>query len=214
VPHISFGDRLRIPPPLQRVVVFLLMLLVAAGAFAQSKEPAIQAIDAFESATRDHVLMHRRLERQIGSIEFGTPVAEINRIIHELAAALRAERAGARQGDFFTSALADLLRARISDALLEQRYTADDVRAAGRVDGVDYERVRLQVNDTLPWLLGVALLPCVLDVLPPLPPELQYRIVGDDLLLVDVHASLVLDILPRALIGLTVRDVRPQEAVR
>jgi hypothetical protein len=186
-------------------VIFLFTVLMTATASAQSNEPAIQAVTAFENATHDYALMHRRLERQIGSIQFGTPVAEINRIIGELAVAIRAERAGARQGEFFAPAVTHVLRARINDALLEHQYTADDVRAAG----VDYDRVRLRVNDTFPWLLAAAMFPCVIEALPPLPPELQYRIVGDDLLLVDVHASLVVDILPHALVDFTEKFPQP-----
>ncbi len=40
--------------------------------------------------------------------------------------------------------------------------------------------------------------PCVLDALPRLPHELQYRFVGRDLVLVDTHADLVVDILRNA----------------
>jgi hypothetical protein len=50
--------------------------------------------------------------------------------------------------------------------------------------------------------------PCVTGALPPLPTELQYRIVGDSLVPVDVHASLTVDILRNALAGLTVLDIR------
>ena len=39
----------------------------------------------------------------------------------------------------------------------------------------------------------------VIDVLPPLPDELQYRLVGGHLVLVDIHAGLVVDILRHAL---------------
>jgi hypothetical protein len=189
------------------VGALLLMLPMTAAAQAQPPEPANQVLIAFEHSTRDYVLMHRRLERLIGPLEIGTPVAEINRIIQELAAAIRAERAGARQGDFFTPALARLLRARIHDTLIEHRYTVDDARASSRVDGVDYARVKLQINGTFPWALGAAMLPCLIDALPPLPPELQYRMVDDLLVLVDVHASLIVDILPHALIDFTVWNV-------
>jgi hypothetical protein len=37
------------------------------------------------------------------------------------------------------------------------------------------------------------------DALPPLPSELQYRMVGGDLVLIDVHASVVVDILTNVL---------------
>ena len=191
-------------------IALLPVMLMAAAAHAQSPDPALRAIATFENATHDYALMHRRLERPIGSIEFGTPVPEINRIMQELAAAIRAERIDARQGDLFTPAVGHVLGARINHALLEYRYTAEDVRAAGRVDGVDYQRVRLQVNDTFPWILAAAMFPCVIAALPPLPPELQYRFVGDDLVLIDVHASLIVDILPYALIDLTARLPRLQ----
>lgn len=214
MPHINFAHRFGMPAWLASVGAFLLMVLMTAAANAQSREREIQEIAAFENATHDYALMHRRLEQQIGSIEFGTPVAEINRIIQELAAAIRAERADAKQGDFFTPSLGLVLRTRINDALREHRYTADDVRASGRVDGVDYGRVRLQVNDTFPWVLAVAMFPCVTEALPPLPPELQYRIVGDELVLVDIHASLIIDVLPHALIDMTARKSRPNGDVR
>jgi hypothetical protein len=191
------------PPCSSWLVAAVLMLLTIAGGATGVAQSSNQTITAFENATKDYALMHRRLERQIGSIEFGTPVAEINRIIHELAAAVRAERTSARQGDIFTPALAQVLRARINEALLEHQSTAEAVRGASRVDGVDYEQVRLKVNDTFPWILSTAMFPCVIEALPPLPPELQYRIVGGDLVLIDVHASLVVDILPQALADLT-----------
>ena len=184
------------------VAALLLMALIAA-AHAPPPQPAPRSVNTFEVAVRDYARMHRRLEGQIGPIEFGTPVAEINRIIRELSAAIRAERHDAAQGEFFTPDLAGVLRARITDALLDHGYTADDVRAAAGVNGVDYDRVVLRVNETFPWVLASAMFACVLEVLPPLPPELQYRIVGDDLVLIDVHASLVVDILPRALVDRT-----------
>lgn len=195
--------------PHTTIALLALFMTVAGGAaFAQPFDPALQALTAFEDSTRDYALMHRRLESQIGSIEFGTPVPEINRLIGELATAIRAERRDARPGDFFTPALAQVLRARIQDALVEHGLTADDARVASRVAGVDYQRVRLQVNSTFPWILGAAMLPCVIEALPSLPSELQYRMVDDALVLVDVHGSLIVDILPHALADLTVWHVQ------
>jgi hypothetical protein len=55
------------------------------------------------------------------------------------------------------------------------------------------------VNGAFPWAIGSAMFPCVTTALPPLPPELQYRVVGRDLVLIDLHANLIVDILPFAL---------------
>ena len=203
--NINRARRFRAPALLWCVAAASLLTppMPAAGQ-APSPESATQALTTLERTTRDYALMHRRLERQIGPIELATPVAEINRMIQELAAAIRAERADAKQGDFFTPALARLLRTRIHDTLYEHGYTVDDARASSRLGGVDYARVKLQVNGTFSWALGAAMLPCLIDALPPLPPELQYRMVDDLLVLVDVHASLIVDILPYAVADLTV----------
>ena len=182
-------------------VIAALLTTGAAGARqVPSPEATSQAIAAFEQSTRDYASLHRRLEEPIGSIRLGMSVEAINRHIQELSAAIRAERATARGGELFTPALAIELRSRVRAGLVEHGYTAADVLAHGRVAGVDYTQVRLRVNDTFPWILGVAMFPCVVDALPAIPPELQYRIVGRDLVLIDVHASLIVDILPNLLI--------------
>lgn len=210
--------RIAAPPP-QRYAVLAAMvlafLIASSGAvFAQLPGPSVQPLTAFERATHDYVLMHRRLEGAVEPIEPSTAVDDINRKIQQLATAIRAERPDAKQGDLFTPPLSRLLRGRIQEAFTEQHYTVDDALVSSRVDGVDYTRVKLQVNDTFPWELGAAMLPWLIKVLPPLPPELQYRMVDDLLVLIDVHASLIVDILPFALADLTVQNFRPQRGRR
>jgi signal transduction histidine kinase len=186
-------------------VVLAAILIAASAALSSAQGEVSEPVGAFMTATHDYAQMHRRLEQPIGPIEITTSIDQINRMIEQLAAAIRAERADAKRGDLFTSALAHELRARINDALLAHDFTAADVVAAGRVDGIDYARVQLRVNGTFPWVLGAAMFPCVLEALPELPPELQYRIVGTDLVLIDVHASLIVDIMPSALAWATER---------
>lgn len=190
------------------LVIAAAMLVALPAGTAYGQDSASESVRTFVAATRDYVSMHRRLEEEIGTIQITTSVDEINRIIHQLAVSIRAERSGAKQGDFFTTALAHELRGTIDEALRAHDFSAADVINAGRADGIDYGRIPLHVNDTFPWVLSAAMFPCVLEALPPLPPELQYRIVGTDLLLLDVHASLILDILPSALADLTVLRLR------
>ena len=189
--------------PLALVLGAILIAVSAVSAYGQNN--GSDAARAFVSATRDYAAMHRRLEQQIGSIEISSSVDQINRLINQLATAIRVERADAKQGDLFTPALARELRASINEALLAHDFSAADVMAAGRVDGIDYERVALRVNGTFPWVLGAAMFPCVIEALPELPSELQYRIVDNDLVLIDIHASLIVDILPSALTWATER---------
>jgi hypothetical protein len=214
--HLTFDAR---PLARQALVapalgIMLVAFSIAVGFAQQAPMWASPPVAAFVNATRDYAVMHRRLEREIGSIELNTPIETINRLIQELATAIRAERPNAVRGELFTPDLAEELRFRVSEALRASDFTAADVRDAARVDGIDYGRVRLSVNATFPWVLGTAMFPCVLDVLPPLPPELQYRIVGNDLVLIDVHASLIVDVLPNVLGEMTVHDLRLDGGVR
>ena len=57
-----------------------------------------------------------------------------------------------------------------------------------------------RVNAEYPAGRSIPLMPtCLLLALPALPPELQYAFVGRDLILRDVHAGLIVDIVPRAI---------------
>ena len=177
-------------------IAAVMMMLDAAAASAQPvifvSEPAIQ----FNAAVTDYVKMHRRLERLVGPITLNSSVDSINRSMQALANAIRVERSHALQGDFFTPALSSELRASVDYALLVHGFTAADVWATERADLVNPRPIRLRVNETFPWVLATMMFPCVIEALPPLPSELQYRIVGGDLILVDVHAGVIVDILP------------------
>jgi hypothetical protein len=55
------------------------------------------------------------------------------------------------------------------------------------------------VNGEFPWQIGSAMWPTLLQALPALPRELEYRFSGRHLVLIDIHANLVVDILKNAL---------------
>ncbi len=51
------------------------------------------------------------------------------------------------------------------------------------------------------WPEGVPFVfipPLLIAALPPLPPELEYRFIGQSLVLWDVHANLIVDFMPGA----------------
>lgn len=183
------------------------IVFAAAAGYAQSLPLTDPPTLTFVAATREYAAAHRRLEQQIGPIQITDRPETIRYAIDAMAAAIRAERPDARQGDLFTPALARELRVRIDQALRAHGFTAADVLAEGE-EGPDPATFILRVNGPFPWVLSQAMFPCVTGALPPLPPELQYRMVGSDLFLIDVHASLIVDILPYALADLTVRHER------
>ena len=58
---------------------------------------------------------------------------------------------------------------------------------------------RIRINTPYPSELPLSTVPYpLLSVLPPLPAELEYRIVGPDLVLLDIDAQMVVDVLRNA----------------
>lgn len=167
--------------------------------FGRLGDPAAdeRAIAAFEVAIKDYVELHRRLERAwppgylFGDPQYAEAAAEA------LRTALRDARPQAVQGGLFTAEVADVFRMRIAQALREGDYDLAVIMWPSEEDDT-IARWRPVVNQPIPWGTSGMKWP-FLAVLPPLPPELAYRFIGRDLVLVDVHANLVVDILDLAL---------------
>jgi hypothetical protein len=192
----------------RHAVAAMLACLIVMGttAWAQVPSPADDAVAVFTAATHQYAVTHRRIEQQLPPMAVTANPAEIYRAIEQMAAAMKAARPNARQGDFFAPPLAPLLRTRIATALVTHGFTREDVRIAELAEGIDSTKLTLRVNERFPWVFASPMFPCIVAALPALPPELQYRIVGDSLALIDVHAGLILDVLPDALRGAASTD--------
>lgn len=176
------------------------LLIAAAGSSAQTVPVTDdEAVQQFQQAADEYVLMHRYLERHLPPLTVTADVATLRQAIEAMAAAIRFARADAQQGDLFSPDVSEVLRYRIARSLQRQGLTPFDVRADQLADTGPVGAPVLKVNGAFPWVLAAGMNPAVLQALPPLPLELQYRMVGNDLVLIDVHASLIVDILPYAL---------------
>ena len=113
--------------------------------------------------------------------------------------AIRGSRRDAHQGDLFTGEVSSIFRTRIHAALASHGMSEADL-VADIGSEAPIAPADLTVNRRFDWGYG-ALMPAVLiDVLPPLPEALQYRLVGTDLVLIDVDAGLIVDVLTAALV--------------
>jgi hypothetical protein len=121
---------------------------------------------------------------------------ELNAASDTLFNAIRRARPRARQGDFFDADATRLIAQRLRDALRSPH-------AAAALAGIDDERpavVKPQVYLRFPVENEMATMPpSLLRVLPRLPAELEYRIIGENLVLRDIKASMILDYIPAAL---------------
>ena len=115
-----------------------------------------------------------------------------------LADAIRDVRPNARPGHIFTASPAQYFRTVISNTLVRYEYDAADISRWLNDEVLPGAKPPV-VNGRYDWRLGAWMWPALLQVLPRLPRELEYRIVGADLVLIDLHANLVVDILENAM---------------
>jgi hypothetical protein len=113
-----------------------------------------------------------------------------------LARLIQQARRGAKVGDIFERDVRPVIRKLLHGILSGPDGAA--LRAAIAEDNPG-PALPLKINAPYPDALPVATMPSqVLKTLPPLPEELEYRFVGDSLILLDRHARIVVDILTGA----------------
>jgi hypothetical protein len=154
------------------------------------------ALAAFEQSVLDYVVLHRRLARLTTPLQVTADPMQLHCAVGALNESIRLARLAAQPGDVFTPAVTALFLRRIHRALRELDVTA--VMAEIEEDEEPCAP-RPVVNGPFPWNSGNAIWPSILAALPELPEELEYRFVGADLVLIDVPANLVVDILEDAL---------------
>jgi hypothetical protein len=143
------------------------------------------------------VALHQRLEQQLPPLRLSEDEEEIFEASDALADAIQKARSTAREGDIFTPPVAVHIRALISDRLTARGFLPEELISAMSEEADEFSPQAV-VNGRFPWGRGTIMWPFLLEALPHLPHELQYRMIGRDLILVDAHADLVIDIMRNA----------------
>ena len=144
----------------------------------------------FKQRSDKYMELHKRLEKEAPPLKKADDPARIQASQQALATAIRSERAGAKQGDIFTPEIAERLRRLIYPEVVGTKAVVLKVNAPYTADSLP----------TVP--------PNVLLNLPQLPEDLEYRIIGRDLILRDVHANLIVDFIPRVIAATAVEKGR------
>ena len=190
----------------------LAAFLPAAGTIPRQELPApTPVLVEFLVRVADYVEIRRDVAAGVGGPVFCSDPEELTRQAADLAAAIRDARPLATEGTIFTPRVAVFLRTRIAQTV---RAAALDVTTS-----VGDDDVALEVHALFPWGAGRRAWPVLVEALPVLPQELEYRFVGRHLVLLDAEANLVVDVLRDALLedipGATIRsngscDVHPE----
>ena len=186
------------------VVLGALVVGMASGTAVESRgtRPLTSALGRFGEQLAAYAALRQQVDLALPpAFERPRGVRAMLQARAELACAIKAARPHARQGDFFFPAVVDIFRMTIaealsgvdSDAFFESLYAEDAVPAG----------LPPRVHDTYPEWATHDVPFLVLERLPLLPDELEYRLIGRTLVLWDIDADLVLDVLPDAIPGPT-----------
>lgn len=181
----------------------LVTLCVATGvhAFGQGERPALTPADAkvvgdFQARVAAYVALHNKIEGAIKPLSKEATPQQIDVVLRDLFQGIAAARATAKPGDIFTPEVQAYMRRVLAKVFSgpdgQQRRASildeNPIGTAVRVNGLYPDAIPLS---TMP--------PQLIEALPKLPDEVEYRFVGDRLILFDHHAHLMVDYVDRAL---------------
>ena len=164
-------------------------------------DPTAAPIAEFMERVEEYVALRNKLADAVGPLDETKSQAEIAARATTLATTITNARDSAKPGDIFTVEVATVFatlikqeNSRRADSIQETR---EDQTQEHRVDGLpDFVP---KVNQVYPTTYPLNTFPAqLLPLLPKLPEQVEYRIVGHYLILRDVEANLIVDFMPNA----------------
>jgi hypothetical protein len=164
------------------------------GISAEQQSADAAGFKEFSNRVDDYVKLHKSQEVLLPPLKPTVSPEAINAHQRALSLKIREARPNARPGDIFTAAARKSFQDVIQSAMQGPRGANMD---ATLTQGAPLPNIDVAVNQ--PYPDGVAFTtvpPTLLLVFPKLPDEVVYRVVLHDLLLMDVKANLVVDVIP------------------
>ncbi len=185
-------------------IIFFHLVAACCSVYAQtaaSGKPAVNqdslVIASFENSVKEYMKLHNKAKAGVPPLKPTNSAHAINQYQRMLASNIRSARPDAKQGDIFTPEIGQEFKRLIGMTM--KGPGAAKIQASLR-HAEPVSKIPLQVNSVYPEHVPLqSSPPSVLLNLPPLPPELDYRIVGRDLVLRDVGANMIVDFIPGAI---------------
>lgn len=148
----------------------------------------------FLDRVQSYVRLHKTIESTLPALKPTDRPELISAHQQALARKIREVRTNAKRGDIFTESAEKAFRNSIREEF--QGAHAQDARTTIQ-QGAPVKAIHLHVNEAYPdGVPFTTVPPTLLLKFPKLPDQVAYRIVGHDLLLLDVEANLVIDTIP------------------
>jgi hypothetical protein len=170
-------------PPTERVV----------GPLSQADA---QALSTMNDRLRDYIDLHTKLERALPKLPKDATPQQIDKNQRAFEALMRRERATAKRGDIFTPEARPVIMRLLATVFggPEGKQLKASIMDENTAD------ITLSVNGRYPDAVPLSSVPPqVLQTLPKLSEDMEYRFIGDRLILLDTHAHVVADFIDDAL---------------
>ena len=173
-----------------RIALCVLVLSWKAFAFETAVNEHSKRIADFEAHVAAYLKLHQKALAGLPRSKPTNSPEEITRRQSELAAKVRALRPKAKQGEIFTPEISAEFHRLVSISWQGR----DAVRMKASLRSSEPVRIALHINGEYPDQVPLqSTPPTLLQNLPALPKELEYRIVNHALVLRDVAANLIVD---------------------
>ena len=157
----------------------------------EAVNPHSLIIQDFEKRIDEYMKLRKAAGAQVPRLKTTDSPENISEHEKSLASRIREARPDARQGNIFTPEIRAEFRRLIGLAMPTPRDAARVKKSLKHAEPVS---LKLRVNDSYPTNIPLQSTPPSLILsLPKLPPELEYRVDGHDLVLRDIEANLVID---------------------
>ncbi len=184
--------------------ILLMALLVIAGTITAQRarsssqaEPDTRGLKEFSDRVEAYEKLHKTAEKSLPKLKKKSKQEVIAAQQQALVNKIRELRSNARRGDIFTPSATEAI-ARVIKAVFagpDAHRVQNTIQAGDPLEGF-----QVQVNQRYPDGLSLTTLPpTLLRKLPSLPDEVDYRILGSALLLVDRKANMIVDFMPNAI---------------
>src|SRR5262245_30251212 len=182
-------------------ILITVAVVVATTGVAKQRGAVVANPDAvtqqdFKKRIDAYVAVHNNAVKDVGALKETTDPAAIKAAQNALAQRIAAARADAKPGDIFTTDIRERFR-----ELLAPHLKGEDGRDAKEIVKDDAPpTVPFKVNAAYPEGKPLPTVPAQLLLnLPPLPKEVEYRIIDKHLILRDTEANLIVDYMLNAI---------------
>ena len=180
-------------------ITLSLAVLAACGKGAREPErvdPTAEAFADFSKRVDEYVALRNKLADSVTPLDDTKSQAEISARADGLARAIIAARANAKPGDLLTAEVASVIATLVKEEYSRRPAPVQETRDDQQDELPDFTPT---VNQIYPTTYPLATFPAsLLPLLPRLPEPVEYRIVQRYLILRDVEANVILDVMPNA----------------